>query len=463
MKRKFLRRLLICSVIGMLGLTACGNGTAGGATDGGNGTAGEEIGEANTGTGEDARGAEEMREWSEEDLEARADAEGIRVSDIAAADLAELPEAHRNAYVDYALELFRQSHTAGENSMISPASVMFAMDMVAMGAKGETLSQMTDTLTPGLSSEESVSLAYSFMQRINNSNGVEFHVANSAWIEESVLGGVIEDSYVENLEEYFDAEAEVLPFDTAAIDAINGWVDDNTEGMIDEIIREFPSEDTVLVLINAIAFEGEWADQFGQHQILEGTFANADGTEADADMLSSTEGDYFETADATGFMKYYAGYEYAFMAILPEEGMSAEEYLENLDGERYREFWESRTTDYDVNIQMPRFEYDYELGLNEILQNMGIEDAFNPFLSNLTGIADDPAIQLMISEVIHKTHIELDENGTRAAAVTAIMVDNRMAMMPAETREVILDRPFVYAIVDVNTGMPVFMGVVNNL
>ena len=94
---------------------------------------------------------------------------------------------------------------------------------------------------------------------------------------------------------------------------------------------------------------------------------------------------------------------------------------------------------------------------------MGIEDAFNPFLSNLTGIADDPAIQLMISEVIHKTHIELDENGTRAAAVTAIMVDNRMVMMPADTREVILDRPFVYAIVDVNTGMPVFMGVVNNL
>ena len=146
MKRKFLSRLLICSVIGMLGLTACGNGAAG-----------EETGEANTGTGEDAQGAEEMREWSEEDLEARADAEGIRVSDIAAADLAELPEAHRNAYVDYALELFRQSHAAGENSMISPASVMFAMDMVAMGAKGETLSQMTDTLTPGLSSEESVS------------------------------------------------------------------------------------------------------------------------------------------------------------------------------------------------------------------------------------------------------------------------------------------------------------------
>lgn len=444
MKRRIVKCLLMCSVLGMFGLTACGS-----------------LVEDSL---EESRMEEEENEEEEVLQPVRdASAEPAPIEAIEAVEMSELSPESIVAYEDYAIELWKRSAAEEENFMVSPASVMFAMDMVALGAKGETLSEITEVFSPGQTIEESLTFAHSWMEDINGSEGVDFSVANSVWIEEELLGDEVKDDYLANAEEFFDATATVLPFDLDAIGQINDWVDENTNGMIPEIMRDFPSEDTVMVLINAIAFEGEWAEQYEEHQIDEGEFQNADGSESTVEMLSSTESTYFETEDAVGVMKYYEGYEYAFLAILPEEGMSADEYVEQMTGESYREFWESRTTEYDVQTQIPCFSYEYGVDMTGILQDMGVETAFDSLTADLTGIAEGPEIQLYLSQVLHKTFIELDENGTRAAAVTVITVDNCAAVMPVERKEVILDRPFVYAIVDAENGLPVFIGTVNVL
>ncbi|MBO5081459.1 MAG: proteinase inhibitor I4 serpin, partial [Lachnospiraceae bacterium] len=241
---------------------------------------------------------------------------------------------------------------------------------------------------------------------------------------------------------------------------------ENTDGMITELLKEIPP-DAAMYLINAMTFEGEWSEAYEEYQIREGeVFTNALGEEEEARMLCETGNLYLENDDATGFIKYYEGGEYAFMAMLPKEEGAIEDYVANMSGEDYIAFYESLTSEYDVVTKLPCFTYSYDLTLNDALKEMGMPTAFTEGAADFSPMVTDPTVNLYISNVIHKTYIELDENGTKAAAVTAVeMTCESCAAEPEqrEIKEVILDRPFVYAIIDTNTGMPIFMGTVNSV
>ena len=242
-------------------------------------------------------------------------------------------------------------------------------------------------------------------------------------------------------------------------------MDDKTDGMIDEIIREFP-DDAFIYLINAMAFEGKWAEDYEEYQINEeGIFHNRDGIEETAKMLSSTESCYMESDVATGFMKYYEGEQFAFLAILPkDEEILLEDFLADFDGEAYRTFYESMSQE-DVITLTPAFTFAYDNELSNLLRSLGMTDAFSEDLADFGSIAEADGFRFWISRVLHKTFIELDESGTRAAAVTAIEMKNDACAIVdfEEPKQVILDRPFIFAIVDTETGQPVFMGTVNSV
>ena len=267
----------------------------------------------------------------------------------------------------------------------------------------------------------------------------------------------MKEDYMVRTDRIFDAEAVIAPFDQTTVDAVNQWCDDNTDGMIDHLLDEIDPY-AQLILMNATALDAPWADPYEDHQVREETFTNAGGDTEDVKMLNSTEDTYFETEDAVGFMKYYEGYEYAFLAILPNEDMTVDEYVQSLTGEKYLEFWNSRTTAYEVWTKLPEFTYEYELKMNDVLGDMGMIRAFNED-ADFTGIAEFLDGNLYIDTVLHKTFIEVGQYRTRAAAVTAVIMEAGCAMPePVEIKEVYLDRPFVYAIVEVDTGMPLFIG-----
>ena len=367
-------------------------------------------------------------------------------------------------YRRFSLNLLNQTikDVDGEgNVMVSPASVMMALDMVAAGAKGDTLKQLTDLFAKGQGALDQQAYAADLMDKINGSKDVEFTCANAVWNNEKLLGDGINTRYVDYIKETFLAEYKAEAFGNGTADEINKWADEHTKHMISEIVKDIDPY-TAMILVNAICFDGKWETEYEDYQVNTGKFTKADGSTQDVMFLSDETRDYFETDKATGFMKAYKGGEYAFLAILPKDGsISANAFAKDFTAEDYEKFIKSVTTQYDVFSKMPEFKSDFELTMNDTLKTLGAGDVFDENKADLSGIAGEPG-DIFVSKVIHKTHIEVDRTGTKAAAVTEVSVEVASAE-PPEFKTVNCDRPFVYAIVDVKTMTPIFIGTVNEV
>jgi len=224
--------------------------------------------------------------------------------------------------------------------------------------------------------------------------------------------------------------------------------------MIEEILEAIPAE-AVMYLINAIMFDAEWARIYERHEIRSGRFTTFDNREQTVSFMSSTERFFIEDNLATGFIKPYLGGHYSFVALLPNEGVCILEYVDSLTGTNFiNTIQEAQTT--SVIARLPKFEFDFELSLIESLQALGMIDAFCEFDADLTGLGHSSLGNLFISEVSHNTFVSVDERGTRAGAVTSV----EASPSSAPNESIILDRPFVFAVIDTATSLPIFMGTV---
>ena len=193
-------------------------------------------------------------------------------------------------------------------------------------------------------------------------------------------------------------------------------------------------------------------------------FTSSDGKESQVTMLSDKESFYVELKGGVGFLKNYKGGDFAFVGILPPEGMSNADYLGSFTGQEFATSVLNKKSDKDVYVKLPEFSYDYTSTLNPYLKNLGIQKAFLPEADFSGMVERSQELGVKIDSVLHKTHIELDRNGTKAAAVTAVMMAvNSVMPVEREKLEIYLERPFIYAIVDTKTGVPIFMGDVNKL
>ena len=377
-----------------------------------------------------------------------------------------------SGYNSFALKTLKGTiadEEVGKNIMISPASLMFALDMCAMGAKGKTYSQMAALIRKGATKRDLVNFAKYYRESLESSGMMD--IANSIWINETNLKNnnvKINEKYLNLLRKQFKAAAASRVFSPEVCDEINGWISEKTKGMIPKTLDKLDDK-TIMLIINAMAFEGKWKEEYKDYQINEnGKFTNYLGEKEDAKMLSSEEDFYFETEDAKGFMKYYEGNKYAFMAILPlDSSISINDYVTGLSDDAFENFYKNMYYT-EVDTVTPAFTFDYSINMNKMLQKLGMKKAFNidaEFLTMLDPDCDTSNIALYVGSVIQKTHIELDEKGTKAAAVTVIdMKCEATAVEPVKIRnEVILDRPFAFAIVDTESGTPVFAGIVNTV
>ena len=328
-------------------------------------------------------------------------------------------------YRRYSLDLFNQTikdYGGDGNVMISPASVMMALDMVSAGAKGDSLEQLTDLFAKGQAPLTQQAYAADMMTKINDAKKVDFSCANAVWNNGSLLGDKVNMEYVDYIRETFLAEYTVTDFDEKTPDEINRWAYDHTDHMIKEVIDRL-DPDTVMVLVNAISFDGKWETPYEEDKVREGDFHAADGSVQQATFLSDTLSAYYETDKATGFIKTYKGGEYAFFAILPsDENVSANEFAKNFTAKDYEDLIDSVTYKYKVYSRMPEFESDFNMLMNKTLMNLGAEDIFDAGKADLSGITGAPG-DIFVSKVIHKTHIEVDAKGTRASAVTVVTME----------------------------------------
>lgn len=346
-----------------------------------------------------------------------------------------------------------------KNVLVSPESLLTAMAMVVNGAGGETLTELKKALYGDLSVEDFNQNMSTYNDYLTLSSEVKFHQANAIWIKNNTSEVSVKDNFLTTNSKYYHAKAYLEPFDQTTVKKMNDWVKTNTEGMIPAIIESIPAS-ARMYLMNALAFEGRWATQYSAYQVQKDTFTTASGQKQSVSMLNSTEHAYLQDDKATGIMKYYEGNDYAFVAVLPNKGVSLSDYLSDMTGENFVKMIQSAQSKR-VLTKIPEFSYDYSADLKGALQAMGISKAFTSSADFGNMAATKEGI-LYIDSVIHKTHIELDRYGTKAAAVTSIAAAGSAA--PTEPpKEVYLDRPFLYGIVEVDTGLPVFMGAVNRI
>lgn len=358
-----------------------------------------------------------------------------------------------SAGTDFALGLFRQAYESQKNALISPLSVLCALSMTANGAEGETLAQMEQVL--GLDVETLNQWLSAYMGSLSETGGGKLSLANAIWFKDTPTL-TVEESFLQTNADYYGAGIYKAAFDEATKNDINRWVEENTDGMVMDILDQIP-EEAVMYLVNALAFDAQWQEIYREDQIREGRFTTEDGAALTVEMMHSTENQYLEDAYATGFLKFYEGGRYAFAALLPNEGMTVAEYLATLSGEGLHEML-SAPDETQVQASIPKFQLEYDVEMSEILKAMGMTDAFDGAEADFSAMAHSEEGNIYISRVLHKTYICVDGKGTRAGAATAVEIRCEGAMEPVEMKTVTLDRPFVYMLIDTEYSMPLFIG-----
>ena len=376
--------------------------------------------------------------------------EGITPNNVDALD----DLSSQNADVtDFAIRLFKASNENGKNTLISPLSVLCALAMTANGAEEETLAQMEEVL--GMTTDELNLYLYSYMKNLPQGDKYKLSLANSIWFTEGERFTVNQD-FLQTNADYYGADIYKAPFDKQTLKDINNWVKQNTDGMIPEILDQIPPE-AIMYLVNALAFEAEWSEIYEKHQVKDGEFTKEDGTKQDVKFMYGSEGTYFEDEKATGFMKRYKGGKYAFVAMLPNEGVSVSEYIASLDGESLNALL-ANPQYATVRTSIPKFETEYKVEMSDILQSMGMTEAFDMYNADFEGLGTSTRGNIYISRVLHKTFISVGEKGTKAGAATIVEMKDGAAAEPTEPKEVYLDRPFVYMLVDCENNIPFFIG-----
>ncbi len=344
-----------------------------------------------------------------------------------------------------------------KNIFISPFSVSVALAMTLNGAAGETEQAITNTLQlQGLDSE-SINTGYAGLRHVLQTDlKVTLAIANSLWARQDVP---FKQDFLQRNIQYFDAEVSTLDFmDPNTLTTINEWVSTNTNGKIPGILDEI-NQDAVLFLINAIYFKGAWQTKFDPSDTRDGAFHLATGGEKQVAMMTRT-GEY----------RHYENYEEKFQAIslpygdgrismyifLPYRESNLNTFLDSLNAESWEQ-WVSQFHEQEVMLVMPKFKLEYEKILNDPLHSLGMGIAFAHGGADFSRMADLKSLgkNLYIGEVIHKAVVEVNEEGTEAAAVTSIGI--RATSLPPQF---IADRPFFFAIRDNETKTVLFMGTV---
>lgn len=365
----------------------------------------------------------------------------------------ELDDAFVGGAADFAIGLFKRSVSKEGNSMVSPLSVLLALAMTANGADGETLVQMEQMLCDGISIDKLNEYCKAYVDALPATRKAQLSIANSIWIRDDFD---VKKDFLVTDSVYYDASVYKAAFDGQTVNDINVWVSDKTKKMIDRIIDKL-DENTVMCLINAVAFDAEWQSIYEDTSVRDGVFTTEDGSTQNVTMMHSSEHGYIKDEKATGFVKEYRD-GYSFVALLPNEGVPLDEYIASLDGESFIRMLKGKK-DAVVHATLPKFESEYEIELNDVLSDMGMSDAFVDGKADFSGMSDS---KLHIGMVKHKTFIKVDERGTKAGAVTVVMA-NGTGVMTEDIYEVNLDRPFVYAIVDDGTNLPIFIGAVRSV
>ncbi len=355
----------------------------------------------------------------------------------------------------FAFDLVRQvnkSEKSDVNLFISPMSVHMALGMAWNGAAGNTKTEMSQTLYFPSLTDEKLNVAYSNLinELLSADEKVEMKLANSIWYRNTFW---VKKNFLDINKNYF--KAEVTPLDFAnpqAKDIINSWVAQKTNNRIKTIIDNI-NNDHVMFLINAIYFKGSWQNGFKTSETQNSTFYLMGGSTRQV-MTMQNKSNY-SLAVRPGYQVIellYGRGNFSMLVFLPDQGKTPDQVIESLTSEQWNSIATELAAPREIHLRFPRFGFSFEKQLKDMLMAMGMKDAFNELKANFSNITDQ---QIFVSAVKHKSFVEVNEEGTEAAAATS--VDFSVTSMPLQTNFYV-NRPFVFALKEKSTNALLFIG-----
>jgi serine protease inhibitor len=377
-------------------------------------------------------------------------------------DLKNLPEKSAqliSADNAFGLELFQKIAAKAQsnaNTMISPLSVSLALSMTYNGADGQTKTEMEKTLKlAGLTTGQINNSHQALVAALQSADpDVLLEIANAIYYRQEVK---VKSDFVTVNKTFYDAAVTPLDFNSpSALKTINGWVAEKTRNKIPTIIDQIDPQ-LIMILLNAVYFNGIWKSKFGENNTHNLPFTFGDGIRKDvAQMNQESTFEYTSNNLFSAVNLPYGKGQYQMTVILPNSNKTTADVRAQLDNENWNTWLKSFQSKDHVVVTMPRFKFSWEMKLNDILSAMGMGIAFVPGQADFSGIAD---LDLYISFVIHKTYVDVNENGTEAAAVTAVGIS--VTSMPVDQPPKIyftVDRPFLFALSEKTTGAILFIG-----
>jgi serpin B len=353
---------------------------------------------------------------------------------------------------EFSWDVFKKlnAEDSADNIFISPFSISSALTMALNGAEGTTRTEMEKMLYYGDMTRDELNRAYAGeVGRLSNlDQKVTLNNANSIWIRR---GLEIKKEFVDLNRRYLEAEVQSLDFDDpSSVEVINRWVSEKTNRLIPSIISPPIPQEAVMYLINAIYFKGEWTTEFKAENTQEKDFFALDGKTDKVSMMQRTgKTDYFSDEELQAIRLPYGNQKVSMILVLPQKDLNL--WIKSMNADTWKNILAGFRPVSDVQLQIPRFKMEYGLKeLNGTLKDLGMKEALSDG-ADFSGITEN----VFISRVLHKAVVDVNEQGTEAAAVTSVEVVLTSAREPVAF---IADRPFFFAIVDNEEGNLLFMG-----
>ena len=375
------------------------------------------------------------------------------------------PDAQKLAAADcaFSFRLLKElnKEQPAKNIFISPYSASTALQMVCNGAGGRTKTEMSQILGNTNLQQSTINAATLEIQKSLEAAGTNIilNTANALWCRKGVP---INPAFLAANQQFFRATVESLDFDNPqTVNKINSWVTEKTHGKIDSILQGPIDPATQLFLANAIYFKGKWEEPFDKKATKNRTYHLRGGAQKEVPMMEQSR--HFQYRRGSGYQAVRLEYEDSPLGMyifLPDENSSPEKLLSIMNGDNWQRITKPGFSDHDGTLQLPKFRIEYGVQLNQPLEALGMKQAFVFHAADFSGIGN---LDLFISDVLQKAFVEVNEEGTEAAASTLVMMANSMEPMnPPPPFRMIVDRPFLFLIEDQSTGTILFLGVIFN-
>ncbi len=355
----------------------------------------------------------------------------------------------RNGIANFSFELFKNSYTSGKNNLLSPTSAIYTMAMLTNGADGNTKEQLINTIC-GTDLDRLNEYMCEYRTLFGTGNGYNTHIDNSIWYDESVT---VDKNFLQTNYDYYGIEAYKTIFSSQeALDSINGWISDKTNGLIDKFADKI-EKDVEMAIVNTLYFEANWHGKL--YSIENKTFTKENGEQKTVTQMYGQCNTYVSNDKCTGFIYKYED-KYSFVALLPNEDITVADLINSLNYTAFDELLSNKKNGI-TKFSFPKFQTDDEIELTTPLQKMGITDIFYGEYADFSKMAISQNGNLYTKSIKQVTNISVHEEGTLAAAAT-------IAWEGPDSLDyvVTIDRPFVYIIFDNTTNLPIFIGTVED-